>query len=151
MLGRVKKATRSYLLSNLFAVRRTEGKEILSLIRKLRPHDCGVDLIRLGGAGDGGYLIPDDLEGIEYCFSPGVGKLSKFEDDLAERHIRSYLADSSVDGPTVSRPEFTFDKKYLGASDRGEYFTLRLGRTNILRSTGTTYFCRWMLRELSTR
>ena len=30
----------------------------------------------IGGAGDGGYLVPDDLDGIEYCFSPGVNLIS---------------------------------------------------------------------------
>lgn len=42
-----------------------------AFISKVRPVDCGIELIRIGGEADGGYLIPNDLEGIEYCFSPG--------------------------------------------------------------------------------
>jgi hypothetical protein len=86
--------------------------------------NCGVELIRLGGEADGGYLVPDDLEGIEYCFSPGVSVTSDFENQLADRGIRSFLADYSVEAPTILRPEFTFDKKFLGSSDRGHFFTL---------------------------
>jgi hypothetical protein len=108
----------------LFASRRTKHAAMLDLIRKLRPVDCGVELIRVGGPGDGGYLVPDDLEGIEYCFSPGVGALSEFEIELADRGVRCFLADHSVDSPLAMRPEFVFDKKFLGASDRDKFFTL---------------------------
>jgi hypothetical protein len=117
------------LRSELFAhglnvTRQTAPDDVRSLIQKLRPQDCGIELIRVGGDADGGYLLPDDLDGIEYCFSPGVGALSVFESQLAELRIKSFLADYSVDAPPVSRPEFTFDKKFLGSSDRGEYLTL---------------------------
>jgi len=95
----------------------TEHDDVLELMRKLRPQNCGKKLIRIGATGDGGYLIPDDLEGIEYCFSPGVSSVSEFENQLADRGIRSLLADYSVDAPPIIRPEFTFDKKYLGSSN----------------------------------
>ena len=104
--------------------RQTPDAAVLDLIRRLRPKACGKELIRVGGHGDGGYLIPDDLEGIEYCFSPGVSTQSHFEEQLADRGIRSFLADYSVDAPPVARAEFTFDKKFLGASDGGNYFML---------------------------
>jgi hypothetical protein len=102
----------------------TSDKDVLALIRKLRPVDCGVNLIRVGADGDGGYLIPDDLEGIEYCFSPGVSTTSEFENHLADRHIKSFLADYSVDGPTITRSEFVFDKKFVGSFDDESHFTL---------------------------
>jgi hypothetical protein len=85
------------------------------LIRSLRPLDGGVDLIRLGPAGDGGYLIPDDLEGISYAFSPGISTESGFETDLAARGMRVFLADYSVDGPSQAHPHFIFDKKFVGS------------------------------------
>lgn len=117
--------TRSELLKpDSTIARRTKTADLLTLIRELRPRDCGKELIRLGGQADGGYLIPDDLEGIEYCFSPGVGTLSGFENDLADRGIKSFLADFSVDGPSSLRPEFTFDKKFLGPSNHGHFMTL---------------------------
>jgi hypothetical protein len=51
--------------------KRTKNSDLIDLIRSLHPIDSGVPLIRLGPDGDGGYLIPDDLNGIQYCFSPG--------------------------------------------------------------------------------
>ena len=116
---------RSGLLAlGIYATSRTNVADMLGLIETLRPQDCGKELIRIGGPGDGGYLIPDDLEGIEYCFSPGVNTISDFESHLADLGIRSFLADYSVDGPSIRRPEFCFDKKFVGSSDRGCYFTL---------------------------
>jgi hypothetical protein len=112
--------------------RQTKSEEVLALIRKLRPQDCGKELIRIGADRDGGYLIPNDLAGIEYCFSPGVSTRSHFEDHLANLKIRSFLADYSVAAPPVSRPEFTFDKKYLGANDRDNFFTLATWKNKYL-------------------
>jgi len=112
------------LLLGYHVTKPTNDGDVLGLMRKLRPLDCGFNLIRIGAERDGGYLVPDDLEGIEYCFSPGVNVCSDFEDQLADRNIHSFLADYSVDSPPISRNEFTFDKKFLGSSDRDPYFTL---------------------------
>jgi hypothetical protein len=112
---------------------KTKQADLLGLIEKLRPRDCGKKLIRLGGAGDGGYLIPDDLDGIEYCFSPGVSTLSDFESQLADRGIKSFLADYSIDAPPIIRPEFTFDKKYLGSTNSERFLTLASWKEKYLK------------------
>jgi hypothetical protein len=104
--------------------RQTSSAEVRALINKLTPQDCGKELIRIGGNGDGGYLVPDDLNGIKYCFSPGVSTIADFEDQLANVGIRSFLADYSVDAPPVARQEMIFDKKFLGSTDRGQFITL---------------------------
>ena len=128
-LVRVKSLLRSTSRSGLFAMgfhasRTSNMRDVQDLIEKLHPLDCGLDLIRVGSKGDGGYLIPNDLDGIEYCFSPGVSDLADFESQLADLNIKSFMADYSVASLPVSRPEFTFDKKFLGSSDRDPYFTL---------------------------
>ena len=111
----------------------TERSQVLKLIEKLRPRDCGKKLIRIGAKGDGGYLVPDDLDGIEYCFSPGVNTISEFENQLADRNIKSFLADFSVESPPIMRPEFTFDKKFLGATDNERFFTLASWKEKYLK------------------
>lgn len=126
---RVKSLLRSTSRSGLFAMgfhasRTSNMRDVQDLIEKLHPLDCGLDLIRVGSKGDGGYLIPNDLDGIEYCFSPGVSDLADFESQLADLNIKSFMADYSVASLPMSRPEFTFDKKFLGSSDRDPYFTL---------------------------
>lgn len=59
--------------------RRTPEIEMGKFLQKLRATSSQADLIRVGGPVDGGYWIPDDLEGIQAVFSPGVGNLSEFE------------------------------------------------------------------------
>ncbi len=95
------------------------------LIRSLHPVITDKDLIRFGPKGDGGYLIPDDLDGISACFSPGVCMTAGFEVDCAEKGIRVHMADASVDHPPSNHKLFEFKKKYLGGSNEGVYMTLR--------------------------
>lgn len=94
------------------------------LLRRLRPLDSGLELIRLGPDGDGGYLVPNDLEGIDYGFSPGVSEESGFEAALADRGMRVFLADHSVDGPAVGHAGFVFDKRFIGGLSDDVYLTL---------------------------
>ena len=108
----------------LHLVRSTSPDELAALLRTLHPLDSGIELIRLGPDGDGGYLLPDDLAGIEYCFSPGVAGESGFEADLAARGMKVHLADLSVDGPAETNPSFTFVKKHVGCVDEGAVMTL---------------------------
>ncbi len=108
----------------LHAGRRTGAVAIRDLVRELRPIDAGIELVRVGPAGDGGYLVPDDLQGIRYVFSPGVSRESGFEAELAERGLPVFLADASVDGPAVAHPQFVFDKKFVGSLTNERYMTL---------------------------
>jgi hypothetical protein len=86
--------------------------QFLSLIQVVHPVSS---LIRLGGSGDGGYWIPDDLEGIAACFSPGVGPTSAFELDVAQRDIPVFMADKSVERPACSHPHFNFVPFFLSS------------------------------------
>jgi hypothetical protein len=110
--------------------------QVRDLVASLRPLQSGVPLVRLGGNGDGGYLIPDDLEGIEYCFSPGVNRTADFENALANRGVRSFLADYSVEQPPLMRPEFVFDRKFIGAWDDAVYMTMSSWKNRYLPGYG---------------
>lgn len=110
---------------NAFPTGLTGRADLLSLIKKLSPMQCSDSkLIRLGPTGDGGYLIPDDLEGISACFSPGVSYISGFEKDCAERGIKVFMADKSVNRPADDHPLFHFTKKFIGATSNDEFMTL---------------------------
>lgn len=86
-------------------------------IEMLRPVVTEHPLIRVGGDADGGYLVPDDLEGISACFSPGVSDSSDFEDDLVRRvPMPCFLADGSVNNPPLNNPLFNFDKIFIGTN-----------------------------------
>jgi len=107
-----------------FPTRETDVASLRALIDALRPVDSGRPLIRMGPAGDGGYLVPDDLDGIEACFSPGVSTVSGFERDCAERGMQVYMADASVEGPAEQHPSFHFIRKFVGAWSAGEFLSL---------------------------
>ena len=83
----------------VFPTDATDKRRIQALLAKLHPLTTAAPLLRLGPVGDGGYLLPDDLAGIEACFSPGVGLISGFEKDCADRGLSVYLADASVEHP----------------------------------------------------
>jgi hypothetical protein len=95
----------------------SKKEELLELIRKLTPYKTNHELIRLGSAGDGGYLVPNDLEGITACFSAGVGKISDFERDCYNLGMKIYMADGSVNPPDFLDFKFTFTKKYISDTD----------------------------------
>jgi hypothetical protein len=99
---------------DVYLTKLTDKNELQSLLNKLRPIACDKELIRLGPTEDGGYLVPDDLAGIEAAFSPGVAFCSGFEKDCADRGIKTFLADGSVEKPSESHELFQFTKKHIG-------------------------------------
>ncbi len=103
----------------------TDIKDLERFVEKFRPKSVGNKLIRIGGKGDGAYLLPDDLSGISACFSPGVDVSSTFEEELAERYdIKSYMADFSVDKPPIENKRFHFEKKFLGNKNDEKFIRL---------------------------
>lgn len=118
---------RQLLLTNGVIVDRAVSRSsILRLADRLVSLYRPVELIRIGGPGDGGYLIPDDLNGVRRCFSPGVDVKSGFEAELAKRFgIHCFMADASVSGPAVQNDLFEFDQKFLGMEDEDNFISLR--------------------------
>lgn len=110
--------------SGRFFTRAMPLTDVRALLADLQPVVTDVPLIRVGPKGDGGYLVPDDLGGIEACFSPGVADISDFELDCANRGMRVFLADRSVDGPAVDHANFEFVKRHLGANNDDGTMTL---------------------------
>lgn len=102
-------------------------EDIRAAIQLLVAVGCGPELIRVGGSGDGAYLLPDLLTGVEACFSPGVSTQTAFETELAERFgIPSYLCDASVEASQLTLLEgmHTFSRRWLGSFDGGDTLSL---------------------------
>jgi hypothetical protein len=110
--------------SGLSVAKMADSRAVRELIAKLHPVSTEHPLIRAGSEGDGGYLIPDDLAGIEACFSPGVDNRATFESDLVARGIPCYLADASVDEAPISNSMVHFTKKFLGVTNSDLTITL---------------------------
>ena len=107
-----------------FPTPRTRTNALLDLIQSLVPKKTKAPLVRVGPKGDGGYLVPDDLQGVYALFSPGVSTISGFEKDCASMGLKVYMADKSVDRPAAVHPNFVFTKKYIGCVDDEDFMTL---------------------------
>jgi hypothetical protein len=93
--------------------KKTDDKKIEDFFKMFRPYDLGYDLIRIGSENDGGYLVPDILDEINTCISPGVGHTNSFEKDLEKRGIRSFMLDHTIDPNSNLVKDFDFTKKKL--------------------------------------
>lgn len=90
-----------------------DRSRVENLIAALRPAGTIAPLVRVGSKGDGGYLLPDDLDGVTACVSPGVSVEIGFDQAMADRGIEVYMADASVEGPPQANERFHFTKKFL--------------------------------------
>lgn len=107
------------------AAQSTSKDELERFLSRVRASYVPMNLIRLGGERDGGYLTPDVFDTITHCFSPGVDVTARFEAELSERYqITSFMADASVEAAPQSDPNFVFDKKFLGNRTEGNVITL---------------------------
>lgn len=88
-----------------------------ALIGSLRACATSSALIRIGGDSDGGYLLPDDLDGITAVVSPGTSTEIGFDLQMAEQGRQVYMADHSVEGPPIQHGNFHFSKKFLDVID----------------------------------
>lgn len=104
----------------------TDKRKVCQLIERLHPHQTQFDLIRWGPNGDGGYLIPNHLQGIEACFSPGIASVSEFELDCLKHGMKVYMADKSIEKPNLNIPEteYNFLKKFIGCTNNKDFITM---------------------------
>lgn len=74
------RAERVMSINELFV--ETPNEKVEGFIKSLHPIKTEHELVRFGAKHDGGYLIPNDFNGIRALFSPGVGGESAFEEDF---------------------------------------------------------------------
>jgi len=96
--------------------------DVVRALMMLRPAGSPRPLVRLGGSGDGAYLVPDDLDGVVACFSPGVDDRKDFEDELVDRYgMVCHLCDFSSDEQSLRTPlrvgMQTFTRRWLEPVD----------------------------------
>jgi hypothetical protein len=115
---------RFFAARGIFISKNIDVSVLTSFFDMIKPVATNHDLIRLGAGDDGGYLIPNDLAGINICFSPGVSITADFELELANRGITCFMADYSVEKPPLSNPLFHFEKKFLGSENNQVFMTL---------------------------
>ena len=85
-----------------------------TFVNSIAPIDNGHELVRVGPASDGSYLLPDDLNGVALNISPGVGETFQFETALLQEYgIPSMMVDASVDCPPNLPKEMEFIEKFV--------------------------------------
>ena len=76
------------------------SKNVHRFLKKIRSLKTEYDLIRIGSNSDGGYILPNDFKGIEFCISPGVSNIFNFELDLLDNYrIKSIMCDGTIEKP----------------------------------------------------
>ena len=116
---------RLLLQRKIFLHKAAVNETLRRFVSRFREKYRAVELLRVGPKYDGGYLVPDILNEIDYCFSAGVGHTSDFEKDLYSKYrIRSFMLDASVDFPQLDGDFFKFEKKFLGIYDSGDVMTM---------------------------
>jgi FkbM family methyltransferase len=96
--------------------------QVKDVLRLLRPVRTEHPLIRLGQSSDGGYLVPDDFEGVEALFSPGVAMVAVFESDFLAKcpSAKCFQVDASVSESPLDDPRVKFEAKFLKQHQRNE-------------------------------
>lgn len=90
MLNLIKNFLRNFFFyMKLDISSKTADTKIESFFRMFYPYDLGYELIRIGSENDGGYLVPNILNEVNTCISPGVGHTNSFEKDLKKK--RHYI------------------------------------------------------------
>lgn len=94
-------------------------------LRSVTRNSVQCELVRIGGAHDGGYLIPDVLSEIQYCFSAGVGDVAEFERRLiSDYRVECFLCDASIDRLPAGIEVARFEKKFLSSRSGSRDITL---------------------------
>jgi hypothetical protein len=87
-----------------------DQQNILRLLRMLKTSSASRPKIRLGAPGDGGYVINDDLSGLDGVVSLGIGTDVSFDLALAEQGLPIFQYDPTVERPPIEHPRFAFRK-----------------------------------------
>jgi len=120
----LKYVNRILYLFNLNLDLSIKKEKLKKILFKLKPFYLGYDLIRIGSNNDGGYLLPDILDQIKVCFSPGTGNNINFEKDLIKRGIKTYLADGTINESRMQLKDFNFIKKNISSFESCKTITL---------------------------
>lgn len=102
------------------------SKLVHDFYKKLAPCNTGYNLIRIGGEFDGGYLLPNILDGIQVCLSPGTSGNTTLENQLARQYgIKCLLCDPEDSKENITLdPLNEFDRISLDTKDTDSSFTL---------------------------
>jgi cephalosporin hydroxylase len=93
-------------------------ESILDLLSHFSPRKIvGYTKIRVGNeAGDGGYVMVDDFEGVVAAISAGIENEASWDQEIANRGIDVYQFDHTVTGSPVANDRFHFYRHEISTS-----------------------------------
>jgi Anp1/Methyltransferase FkbM domain len=112
----------TFLNSEEFRLRSSAGgqelqRSVLELLSYFTPRKVvGYTKIRVGRAGDGGYVMVNDFAGVTVAISAGIEYDVSWDEEIAGRGIDVYQFDHTVDGPPAANNRFHFFRRRI-ASD----------------------------------
>lgn len=109
----LKKWAETLMGDRIWINRSSDMTDLVDLVARLRPRAITVPLVRVGAPRDGGYLVPDDFDGVDLLVSPGVSTEISFDLELARRGVQVVMADASVEGPPIGHANFHFRRKFV--------------------------------------
>ena len=93
---------------------------LLTLGRLLKPVSAiGLTKKRVGHSGDGGYVMLDDFEGVQFALSLGVGAEMTWDLDLANRGIEVHQFDYTIDAPPETHHLVRFHRSRISPMQAG--------------------------------
>ncbi|EGK7522354.1 TPA: hypothetical protein ACHD50_001385 [Campylobacter lari] len=106
-------------------------KNIIKYLKLLRPIELPIsDLIRVGGVGDGGYVMYNgggerylnNFDGV--ALSLGVSEYSPWDLEMAEKGIKVIEYDGSIEKCPYKHKNIIFNKKFIGNANDKNTITL---------------------------
>ena len=98
---------------------------VRAILRLIEPCDAtGFRKVRVGGEGDGGYVMLDDFAGVAAAYSLGIDSDASWDAAVAARGIDVFQYDHTVDGPPEANPRFRFRRCGIAGKDRAPFRSL---------------------------
>lgn len=121
---KAKKFLENFLFNKGYILEKiTDINKLNNLIKKLSPVATDKNLIRIGSINDGGYIVPNVLEDIKYCYSAGIGFNYDFEYELTKKGIKCFMADYSI-SEIEKNSNLIFDKIFISGNSEEKYLSI---------------------------
>lgn len=136
---KIKKSIENFLFNKGYILEKiTDINKLNNLLKRLSPVSIDKNLIRIGSVNDGGYIIPNILQNIKFCFSAGVGFNYDFESELAKKEIKCFMADYSIN-QIEKNSNLIFDKIFIGSNSEGKYQSIEdwINKKEVEQSLGS--------------
>jgi hypothetical protein len=117
----------------------SEG-EIKVLLDLLKVVEVSVSSVRIGSEYDGGYVVPNVLDDIEYCFSFGVSDNCELESQMANFGMQVFAIDGSIEELPTKNENINFTKKYIGRDYTPDYIGINEWVSGCIKNKGSLLF-----------